>query len=107
MTVDSSDTREMGVEFGPLADDLAEADYPLSHGDLLERYGDRELELADGETTLREILDGENEREYEDPESVEQAVLNMVGEDAVGKEGQSGRGGGSIGIDNGEEEASF
>jgi hypothetical protein len=107
MSDDSSDTRDMGVEFGPLADDLEDADYPISHGNLLQRYGDRELEFADGEQTLREVLDDENEREYEDARGVKQAVLNMVDADAVGEEGQSGRGGGSIGIDDDEEEASF
>lgn len=107
MTDDSSDTRDLGVEFGDLAGDLEDADYPLSQAELLDEYGDREVDLEEGTKTLDEVLRGENEREYEDAQSVEQAVLDMVGEDAVGKEGQSGRGGGSIGIDDGEEEASF
>lgn len=107
MTDTDSDSREQGVEFGPLADALQDADYPLSQEALLDEYGDRDLDLEDGETTLGEVLDPEHEREYEDTQDVQQAVLDMVGEDAVGREGQSGRGGNSPGIDDGEEDVSF
>ncbi|WP_310925605.1 DUF5789 family protein [Halogeometricum salsisoli] len=50
------ESREQGVEFGSLGDELADDEYPTSKADLLERYGDRELELEDGSQTLREVL---------------------------------------------------
>lgn len=92
MSNDSGDSREQGIEFGALAEDLEEESYPISHEQLLERYGDRELELADERTTLREVLVIENEDGYEDAESVRQAIFNGVGDDAVGREGYTDRG---------------
>jgi CII-binding regulator of phage lambda lysogenization HflD len=95
MTNEDADSREQGIEFGALAEDLESETYPLSHERLLEQYGDRELELADGETSLGEVLEAENETEYEDAESVRQAIFMMVGGDAVGREEYSDRGGNS------------
>lgn len=100
------ESREQGIEFGALAEDLEEERYPISHADLLTRYGDRELELAGGETKVREVLHPENESEYEDAESVRQAIFTMVGSDAVGREGYSDRGGDSEGIDSRDTEES-
>lgn len=93
MADDSDDTREHGIEFGDLTADLEAESYPLSHEALLSRFGDRELGLIDDRVTLREVLSPENEREYEDAEGVRQAVLNMVGDEAVGRENYSDRGG--------------
>lgn len=93
MTIDSDDNREQGIEFGDLGDDLEDADYPISHDELLSRYGDRELDLQKGEKTLREVVGEEQEREYQDAEGVRDAVFSMVGDDAVGREGYSDRGG--------------
>ncbi len=93
MSNESDDSREHGVEFGALAEDLENLSYPLSHEELLNQYGDRELELVGESTTLSEILAPENEREYEDAEGVRQAIFNMVGEEAVGREGYTDRGG--------------
>lgn len=93
MTNDSDDTREQGIEFGGLIGDLEDESFPLSHETLLSRYGDRELGLFDTQVPLHEVLSQEKEREYEDLESVQQAVFNMVGDEAVGREGYSDRGG--------------
>lgn len=93
MTDNPDDSREMGVEFGSLAEELEEESYPLSHEEVLDKYGDHELDLADGSTTVSDVLDPENEREFEDAGEVRQAILNMVGDDAVGREGYSDRAG--------------
>lgn len=102
MTNEDVDSREQGIEFGALAEDLENETYPLSHEQLLAEYGDRELELTDGETTVSEVLQAENETEYEDAESVRQAIFTMVGDDAIGREGYSDRGGDSSEIDSDE-----
>lgn len=107
MANDEDDSREQGIEFGALAEELENETYPLSHDQLLEKYGDRELELANGQTKLHEVLESENETEYEDAESVRQAIFTMVGGDAVGRKGYSDRGGNSPGIDSDEEEESI
>lgn len=93
MANDPDDTREQGIEFGALADDLENESYPLSHEELLGRYGDREIGLIGKQTTLREVLSPENEQKYEDEESVRQAVFGMVGDEAIGREEYSDRGG--------------
>lgn len=93
MASDSDDTREQGIEFGGLIEELEDESYPLSHGTLLSRYGDREIGLIDEQVTLSEVLSPEEVREYEDAESVRQGVFNMVGSEAVGREGYSDRGG--------------
>jgi len=93
MSDDPDDTREQGIEFGSLAEELETEQFPLSHEELLSRYGDHELELVDKQTTLREVLGAGNERTFEDVDGVRQAIFNMVGEEAVGREAYSDRGG--------------
>lgn len=96
MTDDNdSDDRDMGVEFGNIQSDLEREDYPLSNEQLLDRYGDRELETANETKRLREILGDLDDREYESADDVHQMILNMVGDEAVGQEGYSDRGVGS------------
>lgn len=107
MPNDSADTREHGIEFGSLAGDLEDESYPLSQEALLSRYGDHELDLVGEAVTLREVLSPEPEREYEDAESVRQAVLNMVGDEAVGREEYSDRGGSAPETDDSTEEDSI
>jgi hypothetical protein len=107
MANDPDDTREHGIEFGALTSDLEDESYPLSHETLLNRYGDRELGLTGEQVTLREVLSPEQEGEYEDAESVRQAVFNMVGDDAVGREEYSDRGGSAPNENDSNETESF
>lgn len=102
-----SDNRDRGIEFGDLGDDLAEESYPMSKATLLERYGDRELEHASGTVALREVLPEEGEREYGDIDDVQDSVLNMIGEAAVGREAYSDRGAGIAEQDENGDEESF
>lgn len=87
-----NDSRASGVGFRSLGEKLGDEPFPMANRELLARHGDHELELADGTATLAEVL-APLEREYEDVESVRRAVLTMVGEDAVGPEGYTDRGG--------------
>lgn len=88
---DTSDTRESGVEFGNLADDIESEEYPIGNEELLEKYGDREIEHANGSEPLRAIL-GPLDDTYDSPEAVRQAVFNMIGQEAEGRVGYSDRG---------------
>ncbi|MDS0261296.1 hypothetical protein NDI56_18000 [Haloarcula sp. S1CR25-12] len=91
------DSREQGVEFGGLMDQLRDHDYPTTLEQLLEEYGQAELELADGSETLDSVLSEQSESSgevrYESAEEVHQSVLNMVGDRAVGRADYSDRGG--------------
>lgn len=94
MTADQNDdNREQGVEFGELADDLDDEEYPMDTEALLEQYGDRELELGDDTTTLQTVLEPQGEATYEDADDVRQSVIGMVSDDAIGRKNYSDRGG--------------
>ncbi|MFW6018561.1 MAG: DUF5789 family protein [Halapricum sp.] len=107
MARDQGDSREQGIEFGSLADELAGETYPLSHQELLDKYGEQTLELEAGSATLREILGQEHKQEYEDEQSVRQSVFNMSGSDAVGREGYSDRAGTAGGSEENEDDQSI
>ena len=87
------ENREQGVEFGQLADDLEDAEYPMSKSELLETYGDRELELQDGHQTLRDVLDPLGDMSFDSAEDVIQGTIGMVSDDAIGRENYTDRGG--------------
>lgn len=88
-----SDNRDMGLEFGDLEDDLASEDYPISKEELLEKYGDREVEHSGGESTVEEMIGPLGREEFEGQDEVHQSILNMVGNDAEGRKRYSDRGG--------------
>lgn len=103
MADSNSEDRMSGVEFGDLADRLEDHDYPATTADIVDAYGDETLDLPDGETTVESVLgpmladagengDGEGDT-YESAEEVRQSIFTMVGDDAVGNEGYSDRGG--------------
>lgn len=93
-TLSEDETREQGVEFGEFEGTMEEIDYPVDHDDLVEQYGNEELELPDGDTTVEEILAPlqDEEQTYQDADELETMVMNMVGDDAIGREGYSDRG---------------
>ena len=94
MTTDQSDdSREQGVEFGSLAEELEDETYPLDKAELLERYGDHELVLEDDMTALGAVLEPLGEDEFESADDVRQSVLTMVSDEAIGRENYSDRGG--------------
>jgi hypothetical protein len=92
MTSDD-DSREHGVEFGPLADDLDGLEYPVEKADLLAAYGDRTLDLVGDQRTLRKILEPLGAETFESSDDVTQTVAGVVGDEAVGRKNYSDRGG--------------
>ena len=87
-----TDDRQSGVTFGDLTDDIETETYPLSNEDLLDQYGDREVTHANGSVTVRELVEPMEEVTYESADEVQQELLNMVGEGAVGRKEYSDRG---------------
>jgi hypothetical protein len=98
----SNDEREQGVDFGDLDDELDAQEYPVGKDELVEEFGDHELDLPGGETTFEDALEGyePTDGEFEDADAVRSAVKNMVGDEAVGSEGYSDRGAGTEGEEN-------
>ena len=91
----ASEQREQGIDMGDLHDDLENYDYPATTAELVDDFGDREIELPNGSETFGEVMGGiEGEgQEYQDADDVQSMVKNMVGDEAVGREGYSDRGG--------------
>ncbi|MFW6320729.1 MAG: DUF5789 family protein [Halohasta sp.] len=90
-----ADSRELGVEFGDLAEDLEDHEYPTTVEELVDEFGDREIDLSGGEESFRDVLDpytDEPDQQFNDAGEVRQAVMNMVGDDAVGRPRYSDRG---------------
>ena len=98
IAVDDTDqgSRTHGVEFGDLEEALEDHEYPTTADALFEEFGDHELELPIGDVSFVEILGPyaeDPDQQFNDAEEVRQAVLNMVGDEAVGEKGYSDRGG--------------
>jgi len=90
----SEPSREHGVDFGSLAAELQAHDYPTTTDELLDAYGDHELDLPSGTETLGEILGAQtSDQRFGSPEEVRQAIFNMVGVEAVGRRDYSDRAG--------------
>jgi hypothetical protein len=92
---DSGDSRQSGVEFGDLNEELESHDYPATTEELVDEYGDYELELENGDRTFGEIMEPfqeEADQEFESADEVRQAVFDMVGAEAVGRQRYSDRG---------------
>ncbi len=84
--------REMGVELGELGDELDNHDYPASVDDLVEEYGDYEIEYPNGSERFESVIGPLNET-YQSADDVRQSILNMADSDAVGRQRYSDRGG--------------
>ena len=97
MSESGDDSREMGLELGDLKADLEDADYPMDADELMERFGDHEIGLPDGEESFEEVMVTGGDERFESADEVEQAILNRVSADAVGREGYSDRGAGNTG----------
>ncbi|MCU4801617.1 hypothetical protein OB920_14655 [Halobacteria archaeon HArc-gm2] len=92
-----SDNRDMGIEFGDLQEDLEQESYPISKAELLEKYGDRTVTHSGGESTVEEVLGPLGREEFEGQDQIHQSILNMVGDEAEGREEYSDRGGSMAG----------
>lgn len=87
----SDKSRERGVELGDLRGKLQDETYPISRDELLEDYGDEKIETSDATTTLEEVIRPLGEDEFRDYGEVEGAIMNMVGDEAIGRKNYSDR----------------
>ena len=88
---DTDRTREQGVEFGALAEKLASHDYPAKCTDLIEAYGDDDVQLPKGPQPFHEVLDPVQDERFESYTDVRQTVIGLVNKKAIGREGYSDR----------------
>lgn len=83
--------RESGVGFDDVATALDDHDYPATGRALIEEYGDRQIDHQRGSKRFGEVLEPLAEETFESKAAVQQAVLSVIGEEAVGREGYSDR----------------
>ncbi|MFW5928877.1 MAG: DUF5789 family protein [Halobacteriota archaeon] len=75
-------------EVGGLLEDL---DYPVDVDEVVDEVGDVVVELADGETTLGEVVGSPEvtEASWDDADSLTSTVYSALPTEAVGEPGQS------------------
>ncbi len=91
----TSGSRELGVEFGELDAQLEAHSYPASVDELVDEYGEHELVLPGGEESFGKALEPYSQgddQQFSDASEVRQAVLSMIGTEALGDPHQSDRG---------------
>ncbi|RQG90705.1 DUF5789 family protein [Natrarchaeobius chitinivorans] len=86
-----TDDRELGIELGDVREALESREYPVEQDELLEEHGDEQLEISEETVTLAELLEPLNEDEYGSFDEVETAIMNMVGDAAIGRKNYSDR----------------
>lgn len=84
-------TREIGIDFGSLAQQLEEHEYPATSDELVEVYGESVLIFQNGEQTLREVFEATATETFNSPGDARQAIFNGVNEQAIGRKGYSDR----------------
>ncbi|WP_436926593.1 DUF5789 family protein [Halosimplex amylolyticum] len=93
MSEDESD-HEMGVEFGSIESVFDDLSYPVSADELVERYGDEEIERTSADPiAIRDLFEGMGDQTYESDEELRQGMLNMMPAESVGRQRYSDRGG--------------
>lgn len=94
-STDGDANRTQGIELGDLDGELESHDYPTTATTLVDEYGDFVIELPGGSQAVEEVLglyEAEDE-EFADADEVRQAIHNLVGAEAVGRDNYSDRGG--------------
>ena len=87
----TDDEREQGVELGGLSDDLESLEYPASLDDVLAAHGDAEVDFGEESMTLEELIGPLEEDTYDSVDEVEDAIMTMVPDEAIGRKFYSDR----------------
>lgn len=68
-----------GEELGDLDEALKSHDYPVTTDELVEEYGDYELETQSGKRSLADVLSAPDDEVYDSAEDVRRRILGLVG----------------------------
>lgn len=88
-TPDEDRSREIGIDFGLLAQQLENHEYPVTSDELVDAYGDAVLTFQNGEQTLSEVFESMAVESFTSVEDARQAIFNN--EQAIGRKGYSDR----------------
>jgi hypothetical protein len=72
-------------------DSFATHTFPSTTDEFVEEHGHIELELANGTTTLGDVLDCMPNERLETEEDARLSIYSALGEDAIGRKGYSDR----------------
>ncbi|QLG48359.1 DUF5789 family protein [Natrinema halophilum] len=100
-------TRELGIEFGSLAAQLEQHEYPTTCEELVDAYGAEVLLFQNGEQPLEEVLNQVPEERFASVTEARTAIFNNVAEGAIGRKGYSDRTPPALGEQSDEPEESF
>jgi hypothetical protein len=106
-TTDEERTRRIGIDFGPLAQQLEDHEYPATSDELLDAYGDSVLTFQNGEQTLGEVFESMETESFDSADHARQAVFNRVNDQAIGRKGYSDRTPPALGEDTEHQDESF
>ena len=67
------------VRLGDLDESLKSHDYPTTTTELVEVYGDYELEIQGGKKPLEEVLSSTDDQTYDSAEDVRRRILGLIG----------------------------
>lgn len=88
------DDHEQGVEFGSIESVFEALDYPVTASELVDEYGDREIQRTSAEPiAVRDLFADVGDQSFESDERLRQGMLNMMPADSVGRQRYSDRGG--------------
>lgn len=93
MSDDSPDHVE-GVVFSDINPTLEEISYPIRKSELIDQFGDREVERANANPiSIGELFDRMGGTTFESPESIRQMMLSQMPRNSEGRTNYSDRGG--------------
>lgn len=87
----ADDSRHHGVELGELHHRLTTHSYPTTTGELIDAYGDLEIQLENGAQSFEEVIWPYPSVSFPTADAVRIAVFTLVDEQAVGRKGYSDR----------------
>lgn len=79
--------------------------FPSTTDDLIEEYGQLEMELPNGAVTLGEVLENVSHVECEDADDARLLTYSALGEEAIGRKGYSDRDSFSFGEEGHEQQS--
>jgi hypothetical protein len=69
----------MRIDLGELDDALTSHDYPATTEELVEAYGEYEIETQDGKQSLADVLSVTDDQTYDSAENVRIRILGLLG----------------------------
>lgn len=91
-STESGDAEKIrSLEQSAIDDVLNDHEFPITTEEVIEQYGDLEIDYQHGVETLGSILQTSGMETYETGDEIELAILNGVSRDAVGRPRYSDR----------------